>query len=157
MADDKITKIQMFFFRLVSPVLVILLQKAQLTVDKTLPGPYDLVAGLLCGEDGICSARVRLYRDSEYLNFTVTANETAVVIEGSCSECTVGTLWVYGRRFSSMKHTIVSPKIGANCTVKERNGVLEINDLQLDLSNSKNFYMELKLETKEPTTEQRDK
>jgi hypothetical protein len=160
LADEKITKMQMLF-RLVPLMLVILLQKANLTVDKTLAGPYYLVVGLLCGEDDICSANGSLYRETEgsQINLTFTANETELAFSGSCPSCILEGVLVYGLRNSTTKCVVYSGNIGSSCTVKEENGVIEINGLQFNLSNSENFTIKWTLETEEPgqpTTEENE-
>jgi hypothetical protein len=133
-------------------ILVILLQKPKPTVDKTLAGPYNLVVGLQCIEDGNCSANGVLYRDSEdpQIGITFTANETTLVINGLCPNCTLQNVSVYGLRASMTNCAIVTADIGANCTVKEEKGVIEINDLELDISDSKNYTIEWGFGTEEP-------
>lgn len=137
-------------------ILVILLQKANLTVDKTLAGSYNLVVGLRCRKGGACSASGSLYRVSEdsQIDLNFTANETGLVINGFCPSCILKNVSVYGLRDPVISCTIVSPNIGAKCTVKEEKGVIEISDLQLDISNSENCTIKWDIRTKEPETEQ---
>lgn len=126
-------------------------QKANMTVDKTLAGPYKLVVGLQCAEDGSCSANGSLYRhlqDSQ-INVTFTANETGLAFNGSCSDLILQDVSVYGLKMTASLNTciIVSPNDGANCTAKEENGVIEINDLQLDLCIPEGGVIEWKIDT----------
>jgi hypothetical protein len=134
------------FFRLVSLILVILLQKAKLTVNETLTGPYNLVVGLQFKENGTFYASGSLYRDS-HINITFTASETGLVINGFCSDCTLQNVSVYGLNASMTNCIIVSPVNGATCTETEENGVIEINNLELDLSKCENYAIEWELQT----------
>jgi hypothetical protein len=157
LADDKIRKIQMLF-RLM--ILVILLQKADLTVDKTLAGDYNLAVGLRCREDGACSASGSLYIGSEVSQtnlLTFTANKTGLYINGSCSKCILQDVSVYGLRDPITTCNIVSPNGESNCIVKEENEVTKISDLKLDLSNSENYIIRWGFGAEYPTTEQSDK
>jgi hypothetical protein len=129
--------------------MVLLLQKANMTVDKTLAGPYKLVVGLQCAEDGSCSANGSLYRhlqDSQ-INVTFTANETGLAFNGSCSDLILQDVSVYGMTASLNTCIIVSPNDGAKCKVKEENGVIEIKDLQLDLCIPEGGVIEWKIDT----------
>jgi hypothetical protein len=139
LAGHKITKIQRLF-RLMPLMLVILLQKVEMTVDKTLAGAYNLAVGLRCTEDGDCSASGSLYIDSEgsQTNLTFTANETRLFINSSCSKCILQNVSVYGLKDSIETCIIVSPYEDSKCIVKEEKGVIEISDLKLDLSTSEN-------------------
>jgi hypothetical protein len=136
-------------------ILVILLQKADLTVDKTLAGPYNLVVGLRCREDGACSANGRLYRYSKdsQIELTFTAYEKGLDIYGSCASCILQNVSVYGLGDNMAFCTIDSPNSGAKCTVKKESRVIEINDLQLDLSNSDSCTIKWNIGTEEPETE----
>ena len=147
------------YFRLVTLIMVILLQKADLTVDKTLAGPYNLVVGLRCSEDGTCSASGSLYKGSEapQNKLTFTAFETVLIINGSCSSCILQNVSVYGLRAPMTSCTIVTANNGAKCIVKEEKGVIEINGLQLDLSNLENFTIEWEFETEDLESEEPDK
>jgi hypothetical protein len=133
-----------------------MLQKADLTVNNTLAGAYNLVVGLRCTVGDACFASGSLYIDSEdsQTNLTFAANETRLVINGSCSKCNLQNVSVYGLRESTTICTIVSPHEEKNCTVKEENGVIEISDLNLNLSNYENYTIEWGFETEQPTTEQ---
>lgn len=122
-------------------------QTANLTVDETLANPYTLVVGLRCEEDGNCSANGSLYKVSEGLerNITFTANEDKLDINGFCSNCILQKVLVYGLGDTMTKCVIVTPN-GANCSFKEEKGVIEIYDLQLDLSNSGIFTIDWELQ-----------
>jgi alpha-glucosidase (family GH31 glycosyl hydrolase) len=128
-------------------------QEAKLTVDGTLAGPYNLVVGLRY-KDGTCFASGNLYAGSEDSpnNITFTANETELVVNGFCSNCILQNVKIYGLRDTMTSCTIVMPNNGAICTVKEEKGVIEINGLPTELSNSENFTIKWEFQTKDAAT-----
>jgi len=130
-----------------------MLQEAKLTVDGTLAGPYNLVVGLRY-KDGTCFASGNLYAGSEDSpnNITFTANETELVVNGFCSNCILQNVKIYGLRDTMTSCTIVMPNNGAICTVKEEKGVIEINGLPTELSNSENFTIKWEFQTKDAAT-----
>ena len=141
-----------------SLILVILLQEAKLTVDETLAGPYSLVVGLQCGKDGACYAKGSLYRQTEgsQINLTFTANETGLAFNGSCSNVILQDVSVYGLNVSldtCPTCNVVSSTTKANCTVKEVNGVIKIEDLQLELCGPDGGTIEWRINTKECKTQ----
>jgi hypothetical protein len=138
-------------------ILNLLLQKAELTVDKTLEGPYNLVVGLRCSQNGTCSANGNLYRDFQgsHINVTFTANEKELAFIGSCSNLTLQDVSVYGLEVKAYWNncTVVSSKTGASCSVTEEDGVIEISNLILDLCLPEGGKIEWKINTEVSTNE----
>jgi hypothetical protein len=69
------------------------------------------------------------------INITFTANKTALAFNGSCSGFTLQGVSVYGLPASTKGCSVVNSNAGVQCTVKEEDGVIEINNLQLNCCN----------------------
>jgi hypothetical protein len=125
-------------------VLVVLLQKAKPTVKETLSGPYNLVVGLKCHEDGMCSAIGELHMDN-HIEFTFNASGCGLDFHIACnntsSSTTLQNVTVYGLNMTACL-AISADKNEASCTVIEGNQVLEIRDLQLDLCSNGGMQIE---------------
>ncbi|KDR11840.1 Lysosomal alpha-glucosidase [Zootermopsis nevadensis] len=115
---------------------IVPVQKAKPTVSETLSGPYNLVVGLKCNENGTCSAFGDLTVDSN-IKFTFSATERELSFQSVCvnttSSSTLENISVYGLNMTACLNVSSSFNTGASCAVAEGNQILEITDLQLDL------------------------
>jgi hypothetical protein len=112
------------------------LQKAKPTVKETLAGPYNLVVGFNCREDGDCNASGDLYVDSNII-FNFDANETGLTFQSNCTNPSyiLQNISVYGLKVTACLNISFGTNTEASCVVTEGNQVLEIMNLQIDLCN----------------------
>jgi hypothetical protein len=135
-------------------ILAFLLQKANLTVEATLKGSYNLVVGLNCSENGDCNASGDLYVDSNII-FNFSADGLGLGIQSNCTEqppYILQNISVYGLKVTACLNISVYTNTEASCTVTEGNQVLEITNLQIDLCKVGRISWEVTNKTQPTTT-----